>query len=342
MVEPVIETKALRKVFRVNQKAPGAWASIKSLVRPNKKEVEAVKGVDLTIGRGEIVGFLGPNGAGKTTTLKMLSGIIHPTSGDASVLGYRPWKRDQAMLRRVALVLGNKQQLWWDLPAWDSFTVIKEMYQVPNKEFKERTEFLIETLDLKEKMHTQVRKLSLGERMKCEMVAALLYNPEIIFLDEPTLGLDVISQKKIRDFLKQLHQNEGTTMLLTSHYMQDVQELCERVVIIDHGVVFYDGTLDALADRFSDTRRLRLTLATSVSREELETLAPVLEWSEEEVVLAVPGSETAHVAAEALRRYTIQDIAISETEIEDVIRELFTSRREDAAPQVEPAASVLP
>lgn len=323
MAEPIIQTTALRKVFKAAKKQPGAWASIKGFFRPQKIEVEAVKGIDITIQPGEVVGFLGPNGAGKTTTLKMLSGIIHPTSGDARVLGYQPWKRDREMLKRTALVMGNKQQLWWDLPAWDSFLVIKEMYDVDSSVFKKRTERLIETLDLSEKVHTQVRKLSLGERMKCELVAALLYQPAVVFLDEPTLGLDVVSQKRIREFLMELHDEAGTTLLLTSHYMQDVQELCERIIVIDHGELFYDGTLDQLVSQFSDTRSIRLEFSATVDEADVRSLGEVAEVSPTGALLKIPSQEVAHVVASAMQKLPVQDIAIEETEIEDVIRQLF-------------------
>ncbi len=330
MSEPIIQTVALKKVFKVSQKDPGAWASIKGFFRPRKVEIEAVKGIDLSIMAGEVVGFLGPNGAGKTTTLKMLSGIIHPTSGDARVLGYQPWKREPAMLKRTALVMGNKQQLWWDLPAWDSFLVIKEMYDVDSKVFKQRTDRLIETLSLSDKVHTQVRKLSLGERMKCELVAALLYEPAVVFLDEPTLGLDVVSQKKIREFLMELHAKSGTTLLLTSHYMQDVQELCKRVILIDHGALYYDGTLEKLVNQFSETRNIKLEFSTVVEESDVKAVGEVVEFSTTGAILKVPSQSVAHVVASAMEKLPVQDIAIVETEIEDVIRQLFN--REEGSP----------
>lgn len=323
MADPIIQTTNLRKVFKVAKKQPGVWASISGFFHPQKVEVEAVKGIDITIQPGEVVGFLGPNGAGKTTTLKMLSGIIHPTSGDARVMGYQPWKRDRDMLKRMALVMGNKQQLWWDLPAWDSFLVIKEMYDVDATAFKKRTERLIETLDLSEKVHTQVRKLSLGERMKCELVAALLYDPAVVYLDEPTLGLDVVSQKRIREFLMELHDQSGTTLLLTSHYMQDVQELCERILVIDHGELFYDGTLDKLVSQFSDTRSIRLEFSKPVEESDIRAIGAVAEASATGALLKIPSHEVAQVVAAAMQSLPVQDIAIEETEIEDVIRQLF-------------------
>src|SRR5688572_794463 len=266
---PAIETLALRKVYVSHKKSPGIKGALKGLFTREKTEVEAVKGIDLTIEQGELVGFLGPNGAGKTTTLKMLTGILYPTSGSASVLGYTPWDRNFAMLRSISLVMGNKMQLWWDLPAWDSFLVLKELYEVDDAKFKQRVEFLIESLQLTDKINTQVRKLSLGERMKCELVAALLHSPKILFLDEPTLGLDVVSQKRIRDFLKQLHADDNCTILLTSHYMQDVQALCDRVVVIDQGALVYEGTLDALSRKFSSSRRLRLTFEQPIDPADL-------------------------------------------------------------------------
>ncbi|AIE85148.1 ABC transporter ATP-binding protein [Fimbriimonas ginsengisoli] len=320
---PAIETRDLRKTYVSHKKAPGIMGSIKGLVTREKVEVEAVKGVDLSIEQGELVGFLGPNGAGKTTTLKMLSGILYPTSGEARVLGYTPSDRNPEMLRQISLVMGNKQQLWWDLPAWDSFVVLKELYEVSEADFKRRVDHLVEALQISDKVNTQVRKLSLGERMKCELVAALLYAPKVIFLDEPTLGLDVVSQKRIREFLKQLHQEEGGTFLLTSHYMQDVQELCDRVVVIDHGSVVYEGTLEDLSERFSDSRRIRLAFSTPVQEMDLVRFGRVVERSEEGAVVEVPRAETARATAGLLESLPVSDLSIESVDIEEVIRDLF-------------------
>ncbi len=270
-----------------------------------------------------MIGFLGPNGAGKTTTLKMLSGILFPTSGEVSVLGYTPWRRDPAMLRRISLVMGNKMQLWWDLPAWDSFIVLKEVYEVEPSNFKKRTEFLIDSLDIGDKMNVQVRKLSLGERMKCELVAALLHSPEVVFLDEPTLGLDVVSQKRIRDFIKQLHREDNCTVLLTSHYMQDVEEFCDRVVVIDHGASVYEGTLRDLASKFQDTRRIKLVFSEPVDRAALAKYGEVVDFDERSGTLEVPRVETAARAAAVLTGMAVEDVHIEEVEIEQVLRDLF-------------------
>ncbi|RYZ60708.1 MAG: ATP-binding cassette domain-containing protein, partial [Proteobacteria bacterium] len=300
MPEPAVETRDLRKTYVQPKREAGIAGSIKSLFKADKTEVEAVKGITLRLERGERVGFLGPNGAGKTTTLKMLSGILFPTSGEARVLGYEPWKRDQAMLRKMALVMGNKQQLWWDLPAMDSFQVLKEIYEVPADLYKKRLDRLIDELELADKVNTQVRRLSLGERMKCELVAALLHGPEVVFLDEPTLGLDVVSQKRIRDFLQEQQREDGTTLLLTSHYMQDVTELCDRVVTIDRGAIVFEGTLEQMAARFSDTRRVRLTLERPVSSEDLTRYGRVVQNEGLMVAIDVPRGETARATAALL------------------------------------------
>lgn len=323
MPEPAVETHNLRKTYVQPKRAPGMMGSIKALFKGDKTEIEAVKGISLRLEKGERVGFLGPNGAGKTTTLKMLSGILHPTAGEAKVLGYEPWKRDPRMLQRMALVMGNKQQLWWDLPAMDSFAVLKEIYEVPADLYKKRLDRLIDELDLKDKVNTQVRRLSLGERMKCELVAALLHGPEVVFLDEPTLGLDVVSQKRIRDFLKEQQQEDGMTLLLTSHYMQDVTELCDRVVVIDHGAVVFEGTLEAMSARFSDTRRVRLTLEKPVSSEDLIVYGRVVENEGITVALDVPRAETARAAAALLQALPVADLSIEETDVEDVLRAMF-------------------
>lgn len=323
MPDPAVETHDLRKTYVQPKREAGVMGSVKSLFRGDKTEVEAVKGVSLRLERGERVGFLGPNGAGKTTTLKMLSGILYPTSGEARVLGFEPWRRDPRMLRRMALVMGNKQQLWWDLPALDSFAVLKEIYEVPTDLYKKRLDRLIDELDLADKVNTQVRRLSLGERMKCELVAALLHGPDVVFLDEPTLGLDVVSQKRIRDFLREEQRDIGATLLLTSHYMQDVTELCDRVVVIDRGTVVFEGTLDQMSARFSDTRRVRLTLEKPVPSEELAVYGRVVENEGLVVALDVPRAETARAAAALLQALPVADVAIEETDVEDVLRAMF-------------------
>jgi len=320
---PAIETENLRKTYVSHKKSPGIAGSIKGLFTRETVEVEAVKGVNLTIEQGEFVGFLGPNGAGKTTTLKMLSGILYPTSGRATVLGFTPQDRKAEMLRQISLVMGNKQQLWWDLPAWDSFVVLRELYEVDGATFKRRVDALIEALQLSDKIHTQVRKLSLGERMKCELVAALLYAPKVIFLDEPTLGLDVVSQKRIREFLRELHKEQGGTFLLTSHYMQDVQELCERVVVIDHGTVVFEGTLDQMSANFSDARRIRLSFSTPVLEADLSRYGRVLERTDDQAVLEVPRHDAPRVTAGILEALPVNDLSVEAIDIEEVIRDLF-------------------
>jgi len=278
----------------------------------------------LSIQQGELVGFLGPNGAGKTTTLKMLTGILFPTFGQATVLGFNPSDRKPEMLKSISLVMGNKMQLWWDLPAWDSFLVLKELYEVDSSDFKKRTEYLLETLQLTDKVNIQVRKLSLGERMKCELVAALLHSPKVLFLDEPTIGLDVVSQKRIREFLLDLHKRDNCTIVLTSHYMQDVQELCKRVIVIDQGSLVFEGTLDSLSKKFSDTRRLRLTLSEPVDPSRMAEFGAVVSHDEMVVVLDVPREKVASAASDVLSRLPVADLSIQEVDIEDVVRTLFT------------------
>jgi ABC-2 type transport system ATP-binding protein len=321
---PAIETHDLCKTYVSHKKQPGILGGIKGLFTREKTEVHAVQNVNLCIEQGELVGFLGPNGAGKTTTLKMLTGILHPTSGTASVLGFRPFDRKTDMLRRISLVMGNKMQLWWDLPAWDSFVVLRELYDVEQSVFKKRVDHLIEALQLTDKIHQQVRKLSLGERMKCELVAALLYAPQVVFLDEPTIGLDVVSQKRIRDFLKELHREENCTIVLTSHYMQDVQELCKRVVVIDHGTVKFEGTLDLLSRQFSDTRRVRLAFSEPVEEADVSRYGRLVEFSVDVAVLEVSRAETASLTAAVLQNLPVSDVGIEEVDIEEVIRDLFT------------------
>lgn len=323
---PIIETQHLNKTYFINKREKGFGGAIKSLIKPEKTEVKAVSDINLSIEEGEIVGFLGPNGAGKTTTLKMLTGILYPTSGTCSVMGYKPTDRKPEMLRKISLVMGNKQQLWWDLPAIDSFLVFKELYEVPDALYKRRLEQLVEALQIGDKIDTQVRRLSLGERMKCELVAALLYAPKVIFLDEPTLGLDVVSQKRIREFLQQLHQEDGSTIVLTSHYMQDVQELCQRVVIIDHGTMVFEGSLEKLSEMDSGESQIQLQFDRDVTSVELERFGSVSSVEGNTACLTVARADVPAALSGILGAFPVQTLSVEEPPLEDVIRRLFLDR----------------
>src|ERR1051325_1047150 len=249
---PIIEVQGLTKAFRTYKKQPGLAGALRGLFHRQYEQTLAVKEVSFTIGEGELVGFLGPNGAGKTTTLKMLSGLLYPTSGTARVLGHVPWKREDGYRRQFALLLGQKNQLWWDLPARDSLELNSKIYGIPAASFERTVAELTELLNVKDKLNVAVRELSLGERMKMELIAALLHQPKVLFLDEPTIGLDVVSQKTVREFLREYNARQKTTIVLTSHYMTDIQELCKRVIIIDRGAISFDGQLDEVVDRFAD------------------------------------------------------------------------------------------
>ncbi|HRD30417.1 MAG TPA: ATP-binding cassette domain-containing protein [Fimbriimonadaceae bacterium] len=318
-----IETENLRKEFVSPVRQPGLKGAIKGLVSRETKRSVAVESFSIQVQEGEFVGFLGPNGAGKTTTIKMLTGILYPTSGTARVLGEVPFERKSELLRQIALVMGNRQQLWWDLPARESFAVLKEVYDVPAATFNKRVDRLIADLDLSDKVDTQVRKLSLGERMKCELVAALLHGPRVVFLDEPTIGLDVISQQRIRQFLKEFNEEEGCTVVLTSHYMQDVEELCERVVVINHGNQVFDGTLADLRSQYSPERRLRVTFTESPETNQLPAQAKVLEQNSAQWVLSLPADAVAPITSEILQNFAVADLSLEEADVEDALRALF-------------------
>src|SRR5881275_1329734 len=255
---PAIEVKNLTKAFRTYKKQPGFRGAVKGLFRRQYEQTLAVKEVSFSIEPGELVGFLGPNGAGKTTTLKMLAGLLYPTSGSARVLGYVPWERDDGYRRQFALLLGQKNQLWWDLPASESFQLNAKIYGIPESTLERTVAEMTELLAVRDKLNVMVRELSLGERMKMELIASLLHQPKILFLDEPTIGLDVISQKTVRNFLREHNARNKTTILLTSHYMADIQALCKRVIIIDKGTIFFDGQLDEVLDRFADFKLITI------------------------------------------------------------------------------------
>jgi ABC-2 type transport system ATP-binding protein len=320
----IVRVDNLRKSYESVKKDPGILGAAKGLFSREKVLTEAVKGVSFDLQPGEIVGFLGPNGAGKTTTIKMLAGILYPTSGTCEVMGYRPFDRNPEMLRKISLVMGNKMQLWWDLPARDSFQVMQALYEIPAGEFKKRLEFLADSLQIGEKLDIQVRKLSLGERMKCELIASLLHRPQVVFLDEPTIGLDVLSQKRIRDFLRTLNREDGSTILLTSHYMQDVEELCERVVLINGGLVTFDGSLDTLSKTFGDTKRIRVSFADEAHSGQMGRYGEVVEDSDGTAIIVVDRDQAPRVAGEILNTFHVTDIAIEEVPIEDVMRRMMT------------------
>lgn len=322
-----VQVEHLVKEFTRTKRESGFLNSVKSFIKPNRETFTAVNDVSFSVAEGETVGFLGPNGAGKTTTLKILSGILHKTSGKAEVLGFDPFKRQPEYLRQIALVMGNKQQLWWDLPAVDSFQVLKELYDIPEAKYKKKLDYLLPHLELQDKVNVQVRRMSLGERMKCELVASLLHDPQVVFLDEPTLGLDLTSQARIRSFLKEYQKESGCSILLTSHYMQDVEELCERVVVINLGTVVYDGSMATLAERHSSERRLRLSFATEEERMRLEKEFEVKEVEGNSAVLAIPKPDIARITGQILGSYEVADITVEEPSVEEVISALFSESR---------------
>ncbi len=321
---PVIEIKQLTKHYRVYQKHEGLWASLRGLFRREYKEVKAVQGIDLTVEQGEFVAFLGPNGAGKTTTLKLLSGVINPTSGTATVMGHVPWNRENAYRRRFALVMGQKNQLWWDLPAQESFRLHQQIYRIDPGSFDKRLSELTELLDIRDLLNQPVRELSLGERMKMELTAALLHSPEVLFLDEPTIGLDVVAQHNIQQFLKYYQQKRKITILLTSHYMKDVAALCKRVVIIAQGQIKHDGSLAGIVDKFSSHKVVTLQLREGESLDHFEQFGEVLEVVAPKVKLRIERAKVAQSLAAILAQHDIEDVVVEDPPLEEVIAGMFS------------------
>jgi ABC-2 type transport system ATP-binding protein len=316
-----IRVDDLRKTFKVPEREAGLRASMRSLVRRTHREVHAVAGVSFEIPAGEIVGFLGPNGAGKTTTLKMLSGLLFPTSGDVSVLGHVPWRRERDYLRRMTLVMGNRNQLQWDIPALDSFEMNRAIYRIPDADFRASRDEIVELLEIGDLVRKPVRNLSLGERMKAEIAAALLHRPQVLFLDEPTIGLDVTMQKRIRAFLAEYNRRYGATVLLTSHYMADVQALCKRVIVIDHGSILYDGSLRDLSTRYAPHQTINVTLTDP--GQDLTAYGEVLSADGGRLSLKVAKDQTSAVAARLLAAHEVSDLTIEDPPIEDVIEQVF-------------------
>lgn len=304
----IIQAQNISKVYSVQKKRPGLAGSLRDLITPIYEDKVAVKDVSFTIEAGELVGFIGPNGAGKTTTLKMLSGLLHPTSGKVSVMDQNPWDRNYDFLRSISLVMGQKNQLWWDLPAIESFNLAKDVYGITDSQYKKNLNYLVEILDIKDVLNVQVRKLSLGQRMKAELVAALIHSPKVMFLDEPTIGLDVVMQQSVRNFIKDYNSTHDGAIILTSHYMEDVKELCKRVIIINEGTILYDGSLDNVIKKFSKHKIIEVILANG----KIESYK-------------VARRHVAEKTAKLLSTLPVADINIKEVSIEDVIRNVFTN-----------------
>ena len=331
----VIEIEQLAKGYRVYQKPEGLWASLRGLFHREYREVHAVRSIDLTVEQGEFVAFLGPNGAGKTTTLKLLSGVINPTSGTARVMGFVPWKRENAYRRRFALVMGQKNQLWWDLPAQESFRLHQQIYRIPPEQFERTRDRLTDLLAVRPLLKQPVRELSLGERMKMELTAALLHSPELLFLDEPTIGLDVVAQHNIQQFLKHYQVERQVTILLTSHYMKDVAALCRRVVIIAHGRIEYDGSLGGIIDSFSSHKIVTLQFAEHDTQANLERFGQVIEVQTPRVKLRIHRGDVPKALAAILAQHAIEDVVVEDPPLEEVIADAFSRVKSDPDEQPE-------
>jgi ABC-2 type transport system ATP-binding protein len=324
---PQIIVRNLVKTYRVPQREAGVLASFKSVIRRTYTDVAAVRDVTFTIGAGEMVGFIGPNGAGKTTTLKMLAGLLHPTGGSAQVMGFVPWQRAPDYLRSISMVLGNKSQMLWDIPPLDTFRVLGQIYDVPAAALNETVAELSDLLDMAALLTKPVRNLSLGERMKCELVAALIHRPALLFLDEPTLGLDVSMQRRLRCFIAEYNRRTGATVILTSHYMADVAELCERVILIHQGQLLYDGSLPALSTQLAPFKLIRLTFDVDKGTPPLaETLPPdvaVMEQNNGHLTLRVPRRDTSAITAQLLNTWPIVDLSVENPPLEAVIDQIY-------------------
>ncbi|MGV3485310.1 MAG: ABC transporter ATP-binding protein [Planctomycetaceae bacterium] len=319
----IIEVRELTKSYRVFKKREGLLESVRGLFRREYTEVRAVRGINLAVEQGEFVAFLGPNGAGKTTTLKLLSGVINPSGGTATVMGFVPWERKNEYRRRFALVMGQKNQLWWDLPAQESYRLHQQIYGVPRAQFDATLAELADLLDVTRLLGQPVRELSLGERMKMELIAALLHSPDVLFLDEPTIGLDVIAQHNIQQFLRYYQEKRKITILLTSHYMKDVAALCKRVVIVAGGLVQYDGSLAGIIDKFSGNKIVTLQFGSDDRPSDLSRLGTILETNWPKVRISIARSEIPRILAGALRDYAVEDVSVEDPPLEDVIADLF-------------------
>lgn len=319
----VISVSHLSKYYQIYQKEPGFLGSIKSLISRKYSKIKAVDDISFEIEEGELIGFIGPNGAGKTTSLKCLSGLLYPTVGKISVLGFTPHTRRKEFLKQISFVMGQKNQLWWDLPALDSLHLNKEIYDVPNNKFNNILEELSKLLEVKDLLKIQVKKLSLGQRMKCELIAALIHSPKVLFLDEPTIGLDVIMQKKLRDFIKEYNKQYKATIILTSHYMADVEELCERVIVVNQGKIIFDGKLSALIKRYAPYKIITVTVEENIDLKRLDRYLEITSFIYPRLVIKVKNENVNDVASQILKNFKTRDLTIEDVNIEDVIRRVY-------------------
>lgn len=324
MPEAIITVNRLSKIYRVPQRGEGLVESVKSLLHRKYLDVQAVQDINFSIEQGEIVGFIGPNGAGKTTTLKMLAGLLHPTSGDAIISGYIPWERKTGFLQSISMVLGNKSQMLWDIPPLDTFRVLGEIYQVPQREYSQTLDELVNLLDMRDLLSKPVRNLSLGERMKCELVAGLLHRPKVMFLDEPTLGLDVSMQARLRLFLKEYNLRTGATMILTSHYMADVTSLCPRVILIHHGHLIYDGELGGLSLRLAPFKIIRFSVLNGENDMAIPSGVDVLPQEDERIVWRANRKDAPAITSYLLDHGSLTDLTVEDPPIEAVIDQIYT------------------
>ncbi|HUQ69611.1 MAG TPA: ABC transporter ATP-binding protein [Planctomycetaceae bacterium] len=323
-----IVVEGLEKTYRVFRKQAGWAGAVRGLFHREYTTVRAVRNVSFRVEQGEIVAFLGPNGAGKTTTLKLLAGLIYPTAGTATVLGHIPWQREHAYRRRFSLIMGQKNQLWWDLPAQESFVLHREIYRIDPAQFTKRLDELTDLLEVRKLVSQPVRELSLGERMRMELIAALLHDPEVLFLDEPTIGLDVVSQRKVQEFLKHYQAERQITVLLTSHYMKDVEALCRRAVIISGGQIQHDGPLADIKDRFGQHKVIQLQFADGAMPTNLDAFGKVLEIQPPRIKLEVLRTRIPEVLSSLLSQFAVEDVGVQERPLEEVIAEFFTENSE--------------
>ena len=331
----MIDVRGLAKHYQVHRRPPGLSAALRSVFRRRYDTVRAVDGIDFSVGEGERVGFLGPNGAGKTTTLKMLSGLLHPTAGEVEVAGHVPRRREAAFLKQITLVMGQKQQLIWDLPPAETFAMNRAIYEVPRAQFEETLRELTNLLELGDLVEKPTRQLSLGERMKCELAAALLHRPRVLFLDEPTIGLDVSMQATVRGFIRAYNERFGATVLLTSHYMEDVVQLCPRVIVIDRGRLIYDGDLRALSHKIRPGKRIVVRFANgngALTREDLARFGEVVAAEPGQATIQVAAAEVSGSVARILGALQVADLTVEDPPLEEVLSELFRSSRRAPAP----------